>query len=71
MKVIIDHFEDSFAVCETEDKSLIDIEILKLPLEAKQGDVLEILGDHITLNQSETNERKKRIQELMKDTWEN
>ncbi len=65
----IDHFEEGFAVCETEDKGLIDVELMKLPKGARQGDVLEIIGDHITINQSETKEREKRIQDLMKDAW--
>lgn len=39
-KFIIEKLEGKMAVCETEDKKLVNIPRYKLPLEAKEGIVL-------------------------------
>ncbi len=70
MKVTIDRFESGFAVCETEDCSIINIEISKLPKGAKQGDVLIIQEDSITIDENETNKQKNEIKTLMDEVWE-
>lgn len=70
MKVIIDRFEGDFAVCEREDRSMIDIEISKIPSKAKEGDVLDISDDIITIDLEETERRKRKIEELTKDLWD-
>ena len=69
MKVIIDRFEGKFAVCEKEDRKMLDIERNKVPSTAKEGDVLNITDDKITLDIEETEKRKKEIEELTKDLW--
>lgn len=69
LKVIIDRFEGDFAVCEREDRSMIDIEISKIPSKAKEGDVLDISDDIITIDLEETERRKRKIEELTKDLW--
>ena len=69
MKVIIDRFEGNFAVCEKEDRKMIDIERNKIPSSAKEGDVLDITNDQITIDFKETEKRKKEIEELTKDLW--
>lgn len=69
LKVIIDRFEGDFAVCEREDRRMIDIEISKLPPKAKEGDVLNISQDIITIDLEETERRKRKIEELTKDLW--
>lgn len=66
MKVIIDRFESNFAVCEKENKTMIDIPKEILPEEAKEGDVLNI---NISIDTEETENRKKIIEELTKDIW--
>ena len=42
MKVIIDRFEEEYAVCEKEDRKIINIDKNKLPSTVKEGDVLII-----------------------------
>jgi hypothetical protein len=69
MKVIIDRFEGDFAVCEKEDRQMLDIENSKIPVKAKEGDVLNIINDRITIDLEETIKRKKEIEELTKDLW--
>jgi hypothetical protein len=69
MKVIIDRFEGEYAVCEKENREIIDIKTEIIPKEAKEGDVLDIQGDKITIDVKETERRKKEIEELTKDLW--
>jgi hypothetical protein len=70
VKVIIDRFEGNLAVCEKEDGSFLDINSQSLPSGAKEGDVLMINGDQITVDKSRTQERRKKINSLMEDMWE-
>lgn len=68
MKGIIDRFEGDYAVVEMSDMKMINIERHKIPVDAKEGDVL-ILGEVISIDENETIQRKKRIQEMIKDIW--
>lgn len=69
MKVIIDRFEGKFAVCEKEDRTMLNIEKSKIPKDSKEGDVLNIVSGEISIDIEETNKRKKEIGELIKDLW--
>ena len=69
MKLIIDRFENNYAVCEKEDRTMINIEKSKLPENAKEGDVLIIKNDKIIIDYEETSKRKKIIENLTKDMW--
>lgn len=70
MKVIIDRFEGPYAVCEKEDRTMIDIKRTRLPKGAKEGDVLSIVDEEISIDVAETEKRKKAVEELTKDMWE-
>ena len=63
MKVTIDRFEGKFAVCEKEDRTMINIKKDEIPLEAKEGDILIIEGNKIAIDFAETEKRKKEIEE--------
>jgi len=69
MKVIIDRFEGNFAVCEKADRTMIDIPKDKIPVEAKEGDILVIEVDSIKIDTAGTVKRKKSIDKLMNDLW--
>lgn len=69
MKVIIDRFEGNYAVCEKEDRTMIDIERLKIPSGAKEGDVLFIKNNCIVIDEEETTKRKIEIEKLTEDFW--
>lgn len=64
MKYIIDRFEDNFAVCEDENQNFVDIEKSKLPEEAREGDIIIVNGDKITVDKESTKARKKEVQDL-------
>lgn len=70
MKVIIDRFEGSFAVCETEKKEMINIDIKKLPYGCKEGDVLDIENGLNSIDKSGTDEQKAKIEKLCEGLWE-
>ncbi len=58
MKVIIDRFEEDYAVVELPDKSLINMPKV-LVLDAKEGDVIDI-----SIDRKQTKERKDEIAKL-------
>ncbi len=66
MKVIIDRFEGEYAVVEYE-KKVYNLPKLFVPVEAKEGDVLEI---GIAVDQARTEELKEEIAQLMQGVWE-
>jgi len=65
LKIIIDRFEGDYAVVEIENGTTVDMPKVLIPKEAKEGDVLEIL-----INQEETKTRREKIEDLMKELWE-
>lgn len=61
MKVIIDRFENGFAVVEHEDgKSFSDLPLSLVPTNAQEGDVIQIQIDTDT-----TQKRKKKINSML------
>lgn len=69
MKVTIDRFEGQYAICEKENREMIDIKRSAIPVEAKEGDVLNIEDNIITVDLEKTSRRKAEIEELTKDLW--
>lgn len=63
MKVIIDRFEDEYAVVEIEVGKCVNIPKILVP-NAKEGDVIKI-----EIDIQETEERKKHIQKLMNNVF--
>lgn len=70
MKYIIDRFEGDLAVCEAEDRKTIDIERSKLPENADVGDVIILENGHFRVDKQETNKRRKEIEDLMNELFE-
>lgn len=64
MKVIIDRFEGNYAVVEIDVGKFVNIPKILLP-NAKEGDIIKIEKD-----KKETKNRKKNIQKLMNDVFE-
>jgi hypothetical protein len=67
MQIIIDRFEGDIAVCEKPDRTMLSIPRAKLPPETREGDVLEIDGETISLNANEIAQRKSRIEQKMRN----
>jgi hypothetical protein len=64
MQVIIDRFEGNFAVVELEKGKFINLPRLLVP-GAREGDVVDI-----SVNASETAKRRKNIEKLMDNLFE-
>lgn len=69
MKVIVDRFEGDYAVCEKEDRTMMNIPKKDIIGVAKEGDVLQIEGEQITIDQEATENRKNEIADLVKGLW--
>jgi len=65
MNVIIDRFEGDYAVVVLEDGTTANLAKILLPPDVKEGDVIEIRK-----NEEETLAKKRKIQKLMADLWE-
>jgi len=65
MRVIIDRFEGDYAVVELEDRSTANLPRSLVPPGAKEGDVLVI-----EIDKNATKERRKRIQRLIEELWQ-
>lgn len=70
MRLIVNRFEGNMAVCERSDKSMVDIEVGKLPSDVKVGDVLIEKDGNYEFDLTQTEKRKKRVQALMDDLVE-
>lgn len=70
MRGTIDRFEEGFAVVELENREMINIKRDGIPREAKEGDVLDLDGENISINHEETERRKKEIEKMMEDLFE-
>lgn len=64
MRVIIDRFEGDFAVVEISDTQFANLPKALLPMQAKEGDVI-----NIEVDRTETEKRKEEIDKMMKDMW--
>lgn len=64
MKLIIDRFEGNFAVCETENKTFVNIPKSELPSLINEGDVLiQNANGKYSIDRNATNKRAKNIQD--------
>ncbi len=66
---IVDRIEEKFAVCETDDLNFVNIELKMLPKNIKEGDIIIFDGQKYVLDIEKTRERKKEIDDLIKDIW--
>ena len=68
----IDRFEGKFAICENlKTKEMVNIDISKLPHNAKESDVITLKDNVFYLDNRKTDLRKDYIEELTKDIFEN
>ena len=70
-KYIIDRFEGLFAICENEEKKIINIKTELLPPETKEGDCLYINeeGEYL-IDYENTEESRRRIRSKLDSLFE-
>ena len=67
MKYIIDRIENDIVICENqESKAMENFPKNLFPSEIKDGDVVIKENDKFIIDETETKEKKKTIEELMK-----
>lgn len=67
MRVIIDRFEGNYAICQKEDESMVDISKDKLPKKVKEGDILIIENNTITIDIDATVKRREYLEKLFNE----
>jgi len=70
MRIIIDRFEDKYAVCQFEDGIMMNVPSRLLPKDAKESDVIFIDTDSITIDKEATEALKGEIKKLMDKLFE-
>lgn len=69
--LVIDRIEENIAVCEDRETRLIfNIELLKLPENLKEGDVIRYKNNEFKLDTQAQEEIAERIQEKTKNLFE-
>lgn len=66
MKLIIDRLEGNYAVCEMEDRHIVNMPIELLPEGFSEGAVLNL---EVKMDPEETLKRKIEINKLAKGIW--
>lgn len=67
-KGVIDRFEGRYAVVELFDGSIINIERILLPQEAREGDVIDI--ETYNIDKEETEKRKVEVNKMARYLFE-
>ena len=64
LSILVDRFEGNFAVCETENKTFVNIPKSELPSLINEGDVLIQNADgKYSIDRNATNKQAKNIQD--------
>ena len=72
MKLIVDRFEGQYMVCETEKGEMVNIPKEEVSVSVSEGDVFEIDDNKVSkILLEETLKRKQKIEEMVKNLWEN
>lgn len=69
-KYIVDRFEENYAVIETKEKKMINVNKKDLPKDIKSGDVLVKKDGKYKILKEETEKRTNYIKKLTNDLWE-
>ncbi|MBS4197493.1 DUF3006 domain-containing protein [Lederbergia citri] len=69
MRGIIDRFEGEWVVVEIDGETK-DFEKSLFPEEAVIGDIVDINDENIKVLKNETEKRRKEIEKLMDDVWD-
>ena len=67
--IIIDRFEEEYAVCENEDMRMVNIPVMYLPKGVKEGDCIYLVNGKYIINNNETERLKKEIEKLTDNMW--
>ena len=63
MKLVIDRFEENFAVCESET-GMDNVKCSDIPNDAAEGDTLVLSNGRYLIDREDTEKRRKEIEKL-------
>lgn len=69
MKYVVDRFEGEYAVCEDENRKMLDIKKNKLPEDVKEGDSIVEKDGIYTIDKNKTKNDSERIKKKMDDLF--
>jgi hypothetical protein len=67
---IVDRFEGDYAILETENSTLINVNKNDIIGEVKEGDILVKKNNNYYIDKEKTEARKKEVNDIMKGLWE-
>jgi len=65
MQLIVDRIEEEYAVCEKEDRTMIELKLDSLPYGVKEGTVLNLENGKVFIDEAETLNKKRAAQKLL------
>lgn len=71
--LVVDRFEDGFAVCETTDgdkSETLLVELRRIPEDTREGDVIYEAGEIFERDEAATKARREEILSLQESLWE-
>lgn len=71
MVLIIDRFEDKYAICEDENGNMVNLLIDDIVGKVKEGDVLTLKEGKYVVDIDKTANRTNYIKEITCNLWEN
>ena len=66
MRFTVDRIEGAFAVCEDSDGIMKNIDLTKLPINVKSGDILFFNDGRFSIDRTAASERRAEIAALQK-----
>lgn len=67
---IVDRFEGDYAILETENSTLINVNKNDIIGEVKEGDILVKKDNNYYIDKEKTDNRNMEINDIMKGLWE-
>lgn len=69
MVYVVDRIEGQYAVCEKDDKIMVNIPLEKIKGEPKEGYILLMDGDNFKIDNELTTKRQRQINAMTENMW--
>ena len=69
MRYIVDRIENEYAVCEDENKEIVNIPIKELPSNITEKSIIDYIDNKYIINDEEQLKREETIKQKMDSVW--
>lgn len=69
MRFIVDRIENEYAVCEDENKEIVNIPIKELPSNITEKSIIDYIDNKYIINDEEQLKREETIKQKMDSVW--